>query len=152
MALLRRLGYTQLLPWVAAVARDHGVAAVAVTWDPAGYRARRVLPWAATASRDPTAEVRIPGLPPLQFRDLPSFLTVTSDDDPFACVIAEFHELIDAVERDGDSGKPPRPRGRTRRRRDKAFQGELHTYRDAATGKTRVVTGTRMPSCGGRRT
>jgi hypothetical protein len=124
--LLRRLGdrgrpvtcavYTLLLPWVAAVARDHGVAAVAVFWiQPATalaayyhyFRGSREAVVAAAASRDPTAEVRIPGLPPLQFRDLPSFLTVTSDDDPFACAIAEFRELIDAVERDGDSGKPP---------------------------------------------
>ncbi|XP_047044570.1 UDP-glycosyltransferase 75C1-like [Lolium rigidum] len=124
--LLRRLGdrgrpvtcavYTLLLPWVAAVAREHGVATVAVFWiQPTTalaayyhyFRGSREAVVAAAASRDPTAEVRIPGLPPLMFRDLPSFLAVTSDDDPFACAITEFRELIDALERDGDSGKPP---------------------------------------------
>ncbi|KAM0884758.1 hypothetical protein ACQ4PT_030774 [Festuca glaucescens] len=124
--LLRRLGargrpvtcaaYTLLLPWVAAVAREHGVATVAVFWiQPATalaayyhyFRGSREAVVAAAVLGDPTAEVRIPGLPPLLFRDLPSFLAVTSDDDPFACTIPEFRELIDALERDGDSRKPP---------------------------------------------
>ena len=126
-AVLRRLAgrgrpvtctvYTLLMPWVAAVARDHGVAAVAVFWIQAAtalaayyhyFRGSREAVMAAAASRDPGTEVRIPGLPPLLFRDLPSFLRVTSDDDPFACVIPEFRELIDALERDGgDSGSKP---------------------------------------------
>uniref|UniRef100_A0ACD5TKW4 Uncharacterized protein n=1 Tax=Avena sativa TaxID=4498 RepID=A0ACD5TKW4_AVESA len=124
--LLRRLGdrgrpvtcavYTLLMPWVPAVARGHGVAAVAVFWiQPATalaayyhyFRGSREAVVAAAASRDPCAEVRIPGLPPLLFRDLPSFLAVTSDDDPFACLIPEFRELIDALERDGSSEMPP---------------------------------------------
>ncbi|KAF6994106.1 hypothetical protein CFC21_010891 [Triticum aestivum] len=122
--LLRRLGdrghpvtcavYTLLMPWVAAVARAYGVAVVAVFWiQPVTalaayyhyFRGSREAVMAAAASRDPNAEVCIPGLPPLRFRDLPSFLAVTSDDDPFACLIPEFRELIDAL--DGDSEKPP---------------------------------------------
>ncbi|KAL6607741.1 hypothetical protein ACP70R_040804 [Stipagrostis hirtigluma subsp. patula] len=85
--------YTLLLPWVSAVARGHGVPATAAVA-------------AAAASGDPRAEVRLPGLPPLRVRDLPSFLAITSDDDPFAFVLPEFRELVDALERDGSS-KPP---------------------------------------------
>ncbi|WVZ96774.1 hypothetical protein U9M48_042373 [Paspalum notatum var. saurae] len=107
--------YTLLLPWVARVARDHGVASTAVFWiQPATalaayyhyFRGHRDAVAAAAASGDPRAEVRLPGLPPLRVRDLPSFLAVTSDDDPFAFVLPEFRELVDALERDGSS-KPP---------------------------------------------
>ena len=114
--------YTLLLPWVAGVARSHGVAATAVFWiQPATalaayyhyFRGHRDAVVAAAASGDPRAEVRLPGLPPLRVRDLPSFLAVTSDDDPFAFVLPEFRELVDAIERDddgdgdGSSSKPP---------------------------------------------
>ncbi|XP_062230931.1 UDP-glycosyltransferase 75C1-like [Phragmites australis] len=106
--------YTLLLPWVAAVARDHGVAATAVFWiQPATalaayyhyFRGHGEAVAAAAASGDPRAEVRLPGLPSLQVRDLPSFLAITSDDDPFAFVLPEFRELIDALEQ-GGSSKP----------------------------------------------
>ena len=112
--------YTLLLPWVSGVARDHGVAATAVFWiQPATalaayyhyFRGHRDAVVAAAASGDPYAEVRLPGLPPLRVRDLPSFLAVTSDDDPFAFVLQEFRELVDAIERDddGSSSKPKPP-------------------------------------------
>ncbi|KAL6897873.1 hypothetical protein ACP4OV_006832 [Aristida adscensionis] len=111
--------YTLLLPWVAAVARDHGVPATAVFWiQPATalaayyhyFRGHGEAVAAAAASGDPRAEVRLPGLPPLRVRDLPSFLAITSDDDPFAFVLPEFRELVDALERGGGGGgrsKPP---------------------------------------------
>ncbi|XP_066368214.1 UDP-glycosyltransferase 75C1-like [Miscanthus floridulus] len=116
--------YTLLLPWVSAVARSHGVAATAVFWiQPAtalaayyhyfrGHRDAVVAAAAASGDGDPTrAEVRLPGLQPLRVRDLPSFLAVTSDDDPFAFVLPEFRELVDAIERDddGSSSKPKPP-------------------------------------------
>ncbi|RLN31072.1 cyanidin 3-O-rutinoside 5-O-glucosyltransferase-like [Panicum miliaceum] len=109
--------YTLLLPWVAGVAREHGVAATAVFWiQPATalaayyhyFRGHRDAVAAAAASGDPGAEVRLPGLPPLRFRDLPSFLAITDEDNPFAFVLPEFRELIDALERsDGSSNPPP---------------------------------------------
>ncbi|EEC78629.1 hypothetical protein OsI_18682 [Oryza sativa Indica Group] len=46
----------------------------------------------------------LPGLPPLRVRDIPSFLAITSDDDPFAFVLSEFAELIDTLERGGGGG------------------------------------------------
>jgi hypothetical protein len=45
---------------------------------------------AAAASRDTFAEVSLSGLSPLRFRDIPSFLAITSDDDPFAFVLSKF--------------------------------------------------------------
>ncbi|KAF8726043.1 hypothetical protein HU200_020629 [Digitaria exilis] len=106
--------YTLLLPWVAAVARDHGVPATAVFWiQPAtalaayfhyfrGHRDAFVAA-AAKSGEDAGVQVRLPGLQPLRVRDLPSFLAITDDDHPFAFVLPEFRELIDAVERDGGS-------------------------------------------------
>ncbi|KAF0925958.1 hypothetical protein E2562_018757 [Oryza meyeriana var. granulata] len=109
--------YTLLLPWVADVARDHGVAATAVFWiQPTTalaayyhyFRGHREAVVAAAASGDPSAEVSLPGLPPLRVRDLPSFLAITSDDDPFAFVLSEFGALIDTLERGGgDPGESP---------------------------------------------
>jgi hypothetical protein len=104
--------YTLLLPWVAGVARAHGVAATAVFWiQPVTalaayyhyFRGHRDAVVSAAASGDPAAEVRLPGLPPLRVRDLPSFLAITDEDNPFAFVLPEFRELIDALDR----GSPP---------------------------------------------
>uniref|UniRef100_A0A0E0KZ71 Glycosyltransferase n=1 Tax=Oryza punctata TaxID=4537 RepID=A0A0E0KZ71_ORYPU len=108
--------YTLLLPWVADVARDHGVAAVAVFWiQPTTalaayyhyFRGRRDAVVAAAESRDAFAEVSLPGLPPLRVRDIPSFLAITSDDDPFAFVLSEFADLIDTLERGSGGGDLP---------------------------------------------
>ncbi|KAG2616754.1 UDP-glycosyltransferase 75C1-like [Panicum virgatum] len=109
--------YTLLLPWVAGVAREHSVAATAVFWiQPATalaayyhyFRGHRDAVVAAAASGDPGAEVRLPGLPPLRVRDLPSFLAITDEDNPFAFVLPEFRELMDALERgEDDSSRPP---------------------------------------------
>ncbi|CAN6345459.1 unnamed protein product [Urochloa humidicola] len=105
--------YTLLLPWVAAVARAHGVAATAVFWiQPvtalaAYYYYFRGHRGAFVAAGAGAEEVRLPGLPPLQARDLPSFLAITDDEDPFAFVLPEFRELVDAVERRGGGASPP---------------------------------------------
>uniref|UniRef100_A0A0E0DMT2 Glycosyltransferase n=1 Tax=Oryza meridionalis TaxID=40149 RepID=A0A0E0DMT2_9ORYZ len=108
--------YTLLLPWVAGVARDHGVGAVAVFWiQPTTalaayyhyFRGGRDAVVAAAASGDAFAEVSLPGLQPLRVRDIPSFLAITSDDDPFAFVLSEFAELIDTLERGGGGGELP---------------------------------------------
>ncbi|KQK07208.1 cyanidin 3-O-rutinoside 5-O-glucosyltransferase-like [Brachypodium distachyon] len=110
--------YTLLMPWVSRVAAEHGVAHVAVFWiQPATalaayyhyFRGSRERFLMAAAAREPSGgaeEVRLPGLPPLRLRDLPSFLAITSDDDRFAAVIPEFAALIDAIERDGDPARP----------------------------------------------
>ncbi|KAF8727017.1 hypothetical protein HU200_019512 [Digitaria exilis] len=106
--------YTLLLPWVASVARDHGVLAAAVFWiQPATalaayfhyFRGHRDAIASAAANSGAAQVVRLPGLPPLRVRDLPSFLAIRDDDHPFAFVLPEFRELIDAVER--SSARPP---------------------------------------------
>ena len=54
----------------------------------------------AAAGGDPMATVRVPGLPPLRIRDLPSFITSTAEDDPYAFVADMFRELVDMLGRE----------------------------------------------------
>ncbi|KAG8084956.1 hypothetical protein GUJ93_ZPchr0010g9269 [Zizania palustris] len=87
--------YTLLLPWVADVARENDVVATAVFWiQPVTalaayyhyFRGHREAVVAAAASRDPCAEVHLPGLP----------------------AASEFSGLINLLDRrGGDSGEPP---------------------------------------------
>ncbi|KAF0916106.1 hypothetical protein E2562_000714 [Oryza meyeriana var. granulata] len=111
-----RVVYTLLLTWVADVARDHGVP-VALYWiQPAAVLAAYFHYFrgtdgvdkaiaAAAVTRDRLAPVRVPGLPPLRLRDLPSFLTIASDDDPYAFVLDAFRDIVDVLGRGEDS--PP---------------------------------------------
>jgi hypothetical protein len=63
--------------------------------------------WPSWCPENCITEVQLPSLLLLHVRDLPSFLAVTSEDDPFAFMLPEFHELVDALERDDGSSKPP---------------------------------------------
>jgi hypothetical protein len=108
-----RVVYTLLLTWVADVARDHGVP-VALYWiQPAAVLAAYLHYFrgtggvdrdiaAAAAARDRMAPVRVPGLPPLRLRDLPSFLAIADDDDPYAFVLDAFRDIVAVLGR-GDS-------------------------------------------------
>ncbi|CAL4951978.1 unnamed protein product [Urochloa decumbens] len=99
--------YTLLLSWVADVARAHGVP-VALYWiQPASVLAAYLHFFRGTggvdkaiaaAGGDPSAQVAVPGLPaPLRIRDLPSFITSTSENDPYAFVSDMFRELVDTL-------------------------------------------------------
>ncbi|OEL34267.1 Crocetin glucosyltransferase, chloroplastic [Dichanthelium oligosanthes] len=102
--------YTLLLSWVADVARDHGVPAALYWIQPATVLAAYLHFFRGTdgvdkaiaaAGGDPWATVRVPGLSaPLRIRDLPSFITATSENDPYAFVADAFRELIDMLGRD----------------------------------------------------
>ncbi|CAM0880003.1 unnamed protein product [Alopecurus aequalis] len=102
--------YTVLLSWVAGVARANGVPSALYWIQPATvlaayfhfFRATDSFDEAvATAAADPWAEVCLPGFPaPLRLRDLPSFLTITSDDHPYAFVLDAFRELVEELDRD----------------------------------------------------
>uniref|UniRef100_A0ACD5VV40 Uncharacterized protein n=1 Tax=Avena sativa TaxID=4498 RepID=A0ACD5VV40_AVESA len=105
-----RVVYTVLLSWVAGVARAHGVPAALYWIQPATvlatyfhfFRGTDGFDEAVTAAaEDPWAEVRLPGFPaPLRMRDLPSFLTITSGDHPYAFILTAFRELLDALNDD----------------------------------------------------
>ncbi|CAO2181137.1 unnamed protein product [Urochloa humidicola] len=96
--------YTLLLSWVADVAHAHGVPAALYWIQPASVLAAyfhffrgtgRVNKAIAAAAGDPSAPVAVPGLPsPLRIRDLPSFITSTNADDPYAFVADMFRELV----------------------------------------------------------
>ncbi|KAJ1282296.1 hypothetical protein BS78_03G040600 [Paspalum vaginatum] len=101
--------YTLLLSWVADVARDHGVPAALYWIQPATVLAAYLHFFRGTdgvdraiaaAAGDPWADVRVPGLPPLRVRDLPSFITSTAEDDPYAFVADSFRELVELLGRD----------------------------------------------------
>ena len=101
--------YTVLLSWVADVAHAHGVPAALYWIQPASvlaayfhfFRGTDGLDQAVTAAAsDPWADVRVRGLPPMRLRDLPSFLTIASDDHPYSFVLAAFRELLDVLDRE----------------------------------------------------
>ncbi|XP_020097999.1 cyanidin 3-O-rutinoside 5-O-glucosyltransferase-like [Ananas comosus] len=109
--------YTILLPWVADVARAHGVPAVLCWIQPAtalavyyhyfhGYGGAVAAFAAAANAGAPAHTVTLPGLSPLRIRDLPSFLATTSEDDPYAAFLDEFRETLDAIERGEDGAHP----------------------------------------------
>ncbi|CAO2185926.1 unnamed protein product [Urochloa humidicola] len=96
--------YTLLLSWVADVAHAHGVPAALYWIQPASVLAAYfhffrgtggVDKDIAAAADDPSAPITVPGLPaPLRIRDLPSFITSTDADDPYAFVADMFRELV----------------------------------------------------------
>ncbi|RCV24950.1 LOW QUALITY PROTEIN: hypothetical protein SETIT_5G127500v2 [Setaria italica] len=99
--------YTLLLSWVANVARGHGVPAALYWIQPATVLAAYLHFFRGTdgvdkaiaaAGGDPSAAVSLPGLPPLRIRDLPSFITATSENDPYAFVADMF--LVDMLGRE----------------------------------------------------
>jgi hypothetical protein len=101
--------YTLLLSWAADVARGHGVPAALYWIQPATVLAAYfhffrgtdgVDKAIAAAAGDPSAAVSLPGLPPVRIRDLPSFITSTSDSDPYAFVTDMFRELVDTLGRE----------------------------------------------------
>ncbi|CAO2193932.1 unnamed protein product [Urochloa humidicola] len=96
--------YTLLLSWVADVAHAHGVPTALYWIQPASVLAAYfhffrgtggVDKAIAAAAGDPSAPITVPGLPaPLRIRDLPSFITSTDADDPYAFVADMFRELV----------------------------------------------------------
>ncbi|KAL6861848.1 hypothetical protein ACP4OV_017548 [Aristida adscensionis] len=104
-----RVVYTPLVPWVACVARDQGVPAALYWIQPATALAAYthylrgtggVGKAIAEARGDPFAAVRVPGLPEMRLRDLPSFIAVASQDDPYAFVLTAFRELFEVLGRE----------------------------------------------------
>ncbi|KAJ1685400.1 hypothetical protein LUZ63_016790 [Rhynchospora breviuscula] len=106
--------YTLLMSWVADVARDHGIPCALYWIQPAivlavYYQYFHGYKDAITANaNDPMAMVKLPCLPPLKIRDLPSFLTITDKDDPYYSVIGYFSETFETLERESFSGKKPK--------------------------------------------
>ncbi|CAN6201963.1 unnamed protein product [Urochloa humidicola] len=111
--------YTLALSWAADVARSHGASAVLYWIQPVTVLAAYlhyfrgtdeddvdkaiVVAAAPAAAAGPWTTVRVPGLPPLRLRDLPSLMTIASDDDdhPDASVLAAYRELVDVLLREG---------------------------------------------------
>lgn len=98
--------YTFFLHWAADVARQQGIPSVQYWIQPAtvfaiyyhyfhGYEA--VI---AAHSNDPLYEINLPGLPPMQVRDLPSFLTITSNDDPYAVALSMIRDTFETLDRE----------------------------------------------------
>jgi UDP-glucoronosyl and UDP-glucosyl transferase len=93
------------LPWVVDVALAYGVPSILYWIQPAtalsiyyhyfnGYE--------STISRhkdDRDFTVSIPGLFPLKICDLPSFTTITPDDDPHKIILAEFRSIFESLDR-----------------------------------------------------
>lgn len=85
--------YTLFSPWVAGVARHHGIPSVLYWIQSAAvfascYHYFHGYDGLVKAHRiNPLFEVNLPGLPPIQIRDLPSFLTISSDDSFYSGLV-----------------------------------------------------------------
>ncbi|CAN6164457.1 unnamed protein product [Urochloa humidicola] len=105
--------YTLALSWAADVARSHGAPAALYWIQPVTVLAAYLHYFrgtdgvdkaiAAAPAAGPWTTVRVPGFPPLRLRDLPSLMTIASDDDdhPDASVLAAYRELVDVLLREG---------------------------------------------------
>ncbi|RWR73057.1 crocetin glucosyltransferase, chloroplastic-like protein [Cinnamomum micranthum f. kanehirae] len=95
--------YTLLLPWVADVARDLGIpcchlwiqpAAVFVIYHHYFHGSDAII---SSLNKDPSSSIKLPGLPPLTHRELPSFI-FPSDSYPF--VLSSIKQLFQALDKE----------------------------------------------------
>ncbi|XP_051199870.2 UDP-glycosyltransferase 75C1 [Lolium perenne] len=102
-----RVVYTMLLPWAADVARERGVPSALYWIQPAAVLAVYYHYFHGHAGvvadhrHDPSFLVRLPGLPPLAVRDLPSFITDSTDpSDFFHSIYTTTRDLFDVLDRE----------------------------------------------------
>ncbi|KAM0933422.1 putative crocetin glucosyltransferase [Dioscorea sansibarensis] len=104
--------YTILLTWVVDIAGEHGIPSVlywiqAATVFATYYHFFHGFESLIIAhADDPSFPVCFPGLPPLQIRDLPSFLTDTEADGIYAAILDSFKELFKILDREQERMKP----------------------------------------------
>ncbi|KAG1335492.1 Crocetin glucosyltransferase, chloroplastic [Cocos nucifera] len=95
--------YTLFSPWVAGVARHHKIPSILYWIQSAAvfasfYHYFHGYDGLVKAHRsDPLFTVNLPGLPPIQIRDLPSFLTISADDTFYSGLVT-FHEVFAAMD------------------------------------------------------
>jgi UDP-glucoronosyl and UDP-glucosyl transferase len=106
--------YTLLMSWAADVARNHGLPCALYWIQPAtvlavyyhyfhGYKDA-----ITSQANDPLAMVKLPCLPPLKIRDLPSFLSITNKEDPYYVVLNYFSDTFETLERGLVAGEKPK--------------------------------------------
>ncbi|PKU65563.1 UDP-glycosyltransferase 75C1 [Dendrobium catenatum] len=106
--------YTIMLQWAGDVASDLGVPS-ALYWIQAvtvlsiyhhffdGYESLIV-----SHAKDPSFPISFPSLPLFQIRDLPSFVTITSPEEPFFDILDGLRNLFDDLSRRRRAGGKPR--------------------------------------------
>ncbi|KAE8809832.1 Glycosyltransferase [Hordeum vulgare] len=102
-----RVVYTMLLPWAADVAREKGLPSALYWIQPAAVLAvyyHYFHGYAAVVAdhrHDPSFVVRFPGLPPQAVRDLPSFITDSTDPSEFFhSVYTTVRDLFESLDRE----------------------------------------------------
>ncbi|GJN38731.1 hypothetical protein PR202_gb27800 [Eleusine coracana subsp. coracana] len=105
-----RVAYTLLLPWAADVARARGVPSALYWIQPVAvfaiyhhyFRGGGCVAAIVDAHRgDPSFVVELPGLPPHAVRDLPSFITQSTDPtDPLHSCFTTLRDLFDTLGRE----------------------------------------------------
>uniref|UniRef100_A0A0A8ZVY6 Glycosyltransferase n=1 Tax=Arundo donax TaxID=35708 RepID=A0A0A8ZVY6_ARUDO len=102
-----RVIYTLLLPWAADVARERGVPSALYWIQPVAVFAiyhhyfHGHAGVVAEHQHDPSFVVELPGLAPQAVRDLPSFITEsTNPADPLHSCFTTLHDLFDALDKE----------------------------------------------------
>ncbi|XP_072983032.1 UDP-glycosyltransferase 75C1-like [Typha latifolia] len=104
--------YTLLLPWAVDVAHQHGIRSALYWIQPAtvfacyyhyfhGYD--KLI---TTHAEDRVPVVSLPDLPPLRIRDLPTFLTATSEDHYSKSILDNFRAVFDKLDQEDDGRRP----------------------------------------------
>ncbi|PKA64516.1 UDP-glycosyltransferase 75D1 [Apostasia shenzhenica] len=108
--------YSFFMSWAADIARDRGIpcflhwiqpaTAFAVYWH-AFHDCGSAI---SAAAGDLSGLVKLPELPPMRVRDLPSFLTLTSSDDPYAILLPHLREMFETLDAEAAVAKITKPR------------------------------------------
>jgi UDP-glucoronosyl and UDP-glucosyl transferase len=102
--------YSIFMTWVPGVARAYGIPYMQLWIQPATvlaiyyYLFRGYRDAITSVINDPTAEIELPGLPPLKIRELPSLAAITEKNHPYYHVVDLLELTIETLESESADG------------------------------------------------
>lgn len=106
--------YSILMTWVPGMAKAHGIPSIQFWIQPATILAiyyhlfRGYKDTIMSLLNDPMAEIKLPCLPPLKIRELPSFARIADEDNPYYQVVGLLEHTIDTLENESADGVKPK--------------------------------------------